>query len=70
MPDPDPEYGSDTHLEVGGIPSEADVGDPLNLWPSLFDVSPRKYRDPIHVLFESIAEVRGTLELSHVCPPL
>ena len=36
MPDPDPESGSDTHLEVGGIPSEADVGDPLYLWISSF----------------------------------
>ena len=39
MHDPEPESGYDTHdLEVMGIPSEADVGNPLYLRLPFFDV--------------------------------
>ena len=68
MHDPEPESEYDTYLEVMSIPSEADVGNPLYLWPPLFDIS--KYRDPINVLFEHIAGVSSTFEPSHVCSPL
>jgi hypothetical protein len=62
MHEPEPE--PDMHLQSIGIPSEADVGNTLHLCLSLFDVS--KYKDPLHILMEYIAQVSRICEPSRV----
>lgn len=60
MHEPEPE--SDTSLELIEIPANSHVSNSSHHFPSFVDVS--KYRDPLHVMLEYIAEVSISVEPS------